>query len=181
MQASALDLEPEADIEDVQRKIRAAEELALVKFLFPIRGARPGVQAQLWCTHAHTDPRQAKEQSQRTDKRSVSACLDHLIQLVGERHSGPACIAAAEAARKAAALEAAGAAGPSAPANSFEAMAAAQHVKPAEEKAKVAEKLAAEARAVQRTLEKQLEAANAAVEAAELEAQRLEDEVRFSS
>ena len=53
-------------------------------------------------------------------------------------------------------------------------------VEPAANKAAAAERLAAEARVNQRTLEKQLEAANAAVEAAEVEARRLEDEVRFS-
>ena len=60
-------------------------------------------------------------------------------------------------------------------------MAAAQHVQPAADKAVAAERLAAEARAAQRALERQLEAANAAVEAAEVEARRLEEEVRFSS
>ena len=53
-----------------------------------------------------------------------------------------------------------------------------RHVQAAAGKAAAAEQLAAEARGVQRTLEKQLEAANKAVEAAEAEAQRLEEEVR---
>ena len=47
------------------------EALPAVKFLFPIRGARPGVQAQLWCTAAHADRREAQEQVQKTTSRTT--------------------------------------------------------------------------------------------------------------
>ena len=69
-------------------------------------------------------------------------------------------------------------AGPSAPVDAFVAMQAAQHVKPAQERATQAEKQAAEAKVVQRAAEEALEAANKAVEAAEGDARRLEEEVR---
>ena len=174
-------LEPHDDVDCIQQAIDVLEERPIVKFLFPIRGARPGVQAQLWCSHAHHDPRHAKEQAQTTAARNMLGCIELVGELVTRKHSSAECIAAAEAARAAAAAEEAAAAGPSAPPTAFAAMAAAQHVQPAADKAVAAERLAAEARAAQRALERQLEAANAAVEAAEVEARRLEEEVRFSS
>ena len=51
-------------------------------------------------------------------------------------------------------------------------------VGPAETRAAAAERLAEMARAVQKTRESELEAANQAVEAAESEARRLEEQVR---
>uniref|UniRef100_A0A7S2BG34 Uncharacterized protein n=1 Tax=Haptolina brevifila TaxID=156173 RepID=A0A7S2BG34_9EUKA len=178
MKLDDLQLESDADVGSVERAIKSLEALPVVKFLFPIRGARPGVQAQLWCVAAHGDRREAKEQAQTTRDRKMIGCLEHVHSLVVSKHTNQTCIAAAEAAIAAAASEEAAAAGPSAPTNAFAAMAAAAHVGPAAEKAAAAEGLASEARAKQRAAEVNLEAANKVVEAAEAEARRLEEEVR---
>ena len=161
----------------VEAALCRLRELPLVKSVFPITGARPGYQAQLWCSAAHRDPRAAKEQAQVTRERDMLGCVERVHLLVQNEHSNAACLAAAEAARAAAAADAAAAAGPSVPTTAFAAMAAAQQVRPAAERAAAAEKLAAKARAAQRAAEAQLADANAVVEMAEAEARRLEEEV----
>ena len=176
MSESAPPSDKEAD-GPVEAALCRLRELPLVKSVFPINGACPGYQAQLWCSAAHHDPRAAKEQAQVTRERDMLGCIERVQFLVQSEHSNAACLAAAEAARCAAAAEAAAAAGSSAPTSAFAAMAAAQHVKPAAEKAATAEKLAVEARAAAQAAEAQLEAANQVVAAAEAEARRLEDEV----
>lgn len=74
MLPSDVSLEADADVGNVERLITTLKALSVVNFLFPIRGARPGVQAQLWCSAAHTDPRKAKEQAQTTKERTVTGC-----------------------------------------------------------------------------------------------------------
>ena len=137
-----------------------------------------GVYATLWCVDLHK--RRKSEQRQLTrDRTSLSSCARSLLELVNEKHGDH--LAAAEAARSAAATSEAAAAGPSAPKTAFEKMAAAAKVAPAAERAAVAEEAAAAQRARQQALEERLAAVNAEVEAAEAEARRLEEEVRFQA
>ena len=161
----------------VEAALARLAALPVVKFVFPINGARPGVQAQLLCSCAHRDPRAAKEQAQTTSTRNILGCFERCEQLIRERHSNEECLSAARAAAAVAAAEVAATAGPSTPATAFEAMAAARHVQPAQERAAQAERRATEARAAQKAAEDALEAANKAVEIAESEADRLEEEV----
>jgi hypothetical protein len=172
----ALAVDREEDIELVQTALSRLDALPIVKKVFPIKGARPGVQAQLWCSAAHSDPRAAKEQAQTTRERSILGCVERVEFLVQRDHSNSQCLAAAEAARAAAAAEAAVEAGPSVPTNAFQAMQAARQVGPAVEKAEAAERLVAEARRARAALEAQLAEANAALEAAQTELCRLEEE-----
>ena len=159
----------------VEAALCRLRELPLVKSVFPITGARPGYQAQLWCSAAHRDPRGSKgAEAQVTRERDMLGCVERVHLLVQNEHSNDACLAAAEAARATAAAGAAAAAGPSAPTTAFAAMAAAQQVRPAAERAAAAEQLATEARAAQRAAEARLADANKVVEMAEAEARRLE-------
>lgn len=169
-------MEESCDVPMTEEEAAKAALLAspLVKDIGDLRGARPGVYARLWCSCEH--PRRDSEQlcfsATRKDR---AACATELLELVTRKHADH--IAAAEAARAAAAAEASAAAGPSAPTTAFAAMAAAQQVQPAAERAAAAEKLAAEARGSQRAAEARLADANKAVEMAEAEARRLEEEV----
>ena len=143
----------------------------LVKDIGDLPGARKGVYARLWCVSCH--PKRDSEQSKITQARSDrAACARDLLVLINEKHSNSRCLEAAETAPAAAAPEAS----PSAPTDAFQAMQAARHVGPAVEKAEAAERLVAEARRGRAALETQLAAANAALEAAETELRRLEEE-----
>jgi hypothetical protein len=159
---------------ELERAVLALKASPLVDGVERLRDGS-GLYATLWCRSSH--PRRNSEQRQFTQVRTTLAqCATSLLELINKNHG--AHLETAEAARAAAAVEAAAAAGPSAPTDAFAAMAAARHVQPAQEAANLADQRAAEARVAQKALEAQLEAANKAVEAAESEAQRLEEEVR---
>ena len=143
----------------------------LVKDVQPLRDGS-GWYATLWCRAVHCNRPSEQRQFSKT-RTTDEACLRDLLDLINTKHG--AHLEAAEAARAAAAAEAAAEAGPSTPTNAFQAMQAARHVGPAVEKAEAAERLVAEARRGA-ALETQLAAANAALEAAETELRRLEEE-----
>ena len=159
---------------ELEEAVLALQNSPLVKDVKKIADGS-GIYATLWCVAEHKSRKSEQRQFTR-DRTTFAACAKSLLELVNRNHSSH--LAAAEAARAEAAAEEAAAAGPSAPTTAFAAMAAAQHVQPAADAAAAAEKLADEAKAVVKSLEKQLEAANKALQAAENEAQRLEAEVR---
>ena len=161
---------------ELESAVAALQASPLVKSVEKLAD-NSGIYATLWCIAEHKQ-RKSEQRQFTSTRKTFAECARSLLELIETKHS--VHLEAAQAARAAAAREEEAAAdGPSAPPRTaFAVLVAAQHVHSAAAKAAAAERLAAEALAAQKMLETQLEAANAALVAAEVEALRLEEEVR---
>ena len=103
-------------------------------------GSKQGVYARLWCAR-ECHPTRYSEQLNFTRTRTTRAeCAEELLELINSKHGDH--LAAAERERTRSEAESAAAAGPSAAANAFAAMGAAQLVRPAIDLAAAAEQAA---------------------------------------
>ena len=167
------------DLECEELPSREGEALAALRASPLVRqigfntGSKQGVYARLWCTR-ECHPTRDSEQLNFTRTRTTRAeCAEELLELINSKHGDH--LAAAERERTRSEAEAAAAAGPSAPANAFAAMGAAQLVRPAMDLAAAAEQAATDARQAEKAAAQQLEIAAKAAEVARQEANRLRE------